>query len=986
MASEKIVEAVCQVCQDPDKKFQIPPRKELASASPVSTSDPLRALKLIVAKLKVRKTELNIAMEKAVEDKEFLKAHEAKESIKKLEAEISAMEADTSYVSQSLETPKVEKPAECGSITPSASKNRNVSVVSTPGSAKTAITLGSKMTKKEKLEQERQAKREALEKEKQVKKEALEKERKAKQEARDKEKAEKDRLKELERKAKEEEKLEKEKLRKAEKEKAEEEKLKLKQEKEEEKLKQKQEKEEEKLRKKAEKEAEAKQKEEEKKQQEEAEKEKAKKTAEAFTNFFKKSEPRVVKESVQEVTEVEEPANGFTPFRVKENMKMAPLVRADTEKAKKSIDSLDMPSGPDGMYLALLHKNYVVGKQGKTWPYEKSKEDDDIEILDDEDPDEYDPEDDLDQTNVNIIMRKDGDKNVKIPRVKLFKFHENRRPAYWGTWTKKSLKISGRRPFAMDEERFEYDYDSDDDWEEEEEEGESLSDDERDKEDEDEKDDYEVDNEFFVPHGYLSDEEEDREEDEVLDPETAKQKQKLAAKQFEKEHKKKTQELKPRLWGSYWVGDAELDTEAAALQLVRILGGFTGVVFGFDNDPIDTSFSKPGQYFYLLFYLTFNTFSISVSSPTVQNEDITDSVKGTKSAKLRNIPEEAVEDLVKLVHRNINNKIFLAKEFIAFWNKKTGFVEETEAEGTTPSSKGGSLSKKKVIDKIQEIADYKKPTEGSSRCWCVKEEVLTRLEISPGSGAAEWSYILEQPNKMSAGGEEAAGSRPESPLGKAGSSPAPSNLITKFARVLTEEEKEEQRAKREREAAAAKQRREAAKAAAAQKAASALKAVEAAQTASEPTEVVVLKTEAASAKSSPLARFTQQLTEMQRAGKLASAGDNKKRVALTPVPSSRSPVVSITKGPLNGVKTNPITAIANGPPNVTVSPIAVKRKPGPSSSAKASPIAIKRKPGPPTTAATSPCFKGLVPPGVTLTHIPAQQKKPVECVTIEDSN
>ena len=60
---------------------------------------------------------------------------------------------------------------------------------------------------------------------------------------------------------------------------------------------------------------------------------------------------------------------------------------------------------------------------------------------------------------------------------------------------------------------------------------------------------------------------------------------------------------------------------------------------------------------------------------------------------------------------------------------------------------------------------------------------------------------------MSAGGEEAAGSRPESPLGKAGSSPAPSNLITKFARVLTEEEKEEQRAKREREAAAAKQPR-----------------------------------------------------------------------------------------------------------------------------------------------------------------------------------
>ena len=204
-----------------------------------------------------------------------------------------------------------------------------------------------------------------------------------------------------------------------------------------------------------------------------------------------------------------------------------------------------------------------------------------------------------------------------------------------------------------------------------------------------------------------------------------------------------------------------------------------------------------------------------MSSPAVTNDEVTDSVKATKSAKLRNIPEEAVEDLVKLVHRNLNNKIFLAKEFIAFWNKKTGFEEEADAEGATPSTKMGSLSKKKVIDKIQEIADYKKPSEGSSRCWCVKEEVLAKFDISPSAGAAEWTYILEQPNnKPSAGTEDLAqaGSRPESPAGKVGASPAPTNLITKFARVLTEEEKEEQRARREKEAAAAKQKREAAKA------------------------------------------------------------------------------------------------------------------------------------------------------------------------------
>ena len=579
-----------EVATTPVTPLRTSPRKKISSVagtpSSVSTPDPERAQKLNIAKLKVKVTELNISMEKAVEDKEFLKAHEAKEQIKKLQADIESMEADTSYVSQSLETLESEKKEEHVAKTPKTPKSRNISVVSTPGSA-AKLTPGSKLSKKEKLEQERQAKKEALEKEKQAKKEALEKEKQAKKEAKEKEKAEKDRLKELERKAKEEEKLEKEKARKEEKEKAEEERLKLKQEKEDERL-----------RKKAEKEAEAKQREEEKKQIEEAEKEKAKKKAEAFTSFFKKAEPKEEKVNKTESKVDDEPVGCFTPFRVKKNTRLAPLVRGDPEAARARIDSLDMPSGPDGLYLQLLKKGYVIGRQGKTWPYEKVEgEEDEVEILDEDDVEESDPEDDLDETNANIVIRKGGDKSVKIPRAKLLKFHENRRPAYWGTWTKTSKMICGRRPFARDEERFEYEYDSDDDWEEEEE-GESLSDDEKDKDEDEEKEDYEVDNEFFVPHGYLSDEEEDREDDEVVDKETVKEKQKLAAKEFEKEHKKKTQELKPRLWGTYWTTEAEsLDTEAAALQLAKILGGFTGIVCGDgqNNNPIDTIFTKSGM-------------------------------------------------------------------------------------------------------------------------------------------------------------------------------------------------------------------------------------------------------------------------------------------------------------------------------------------------------------------------------------------------------
>jgi hypothetical protein len=35
-------------------------------------------------------------------------------------------------------------------------------------------------------------------------------------------------------------------------------------------------------------------------------------------------------------------------------------------------------------------------------------------------------------------------------RPKLLKFHENRRPAYWGTWGKTSHSVGPRRPFGKE--------------------------------------------------------------------------------------------------------------------------------------------------------------------------------------------------------------------------------------------------------------------------------------------------------------------------------------------------------------------------------------------------------------------------------------------------------------------------------------------------------------------------------------------------------
>ncbi|KZO95215.1 hypothetical protein CALVIDRAFT_181345 [Calocera viscosa TUFC12733] len=58
--------------------------------------------------------------------------------------------------------------------------------------------------------------------------------------------------------------------------------------------------------------------------------------------------------------------------------------------------------------------------------------------------------------------------------VKLLQFHDNIRPAYFGTWTRSSAAVGARAPFARDITTFDYSYDSGDDWDEEDEGGEDV--------------------------------------------------------------------------------------------------------------------------------------------------------------------------------------------------------------------------------------------------------------------------------------------------------------------------------------------------------------------------------------------------------------------------------------------------------------------------------------------------------------------------------
>ncbi|RZC42126.1 chromatin assembly factor 1 subunit A [Asbolus verrucosus] len=387
---------------------------------------------------------------------------------------------------------------------PTTSKQLEQRLSITPKKAMSPKQLQKKL-ESEKKRQQKQLEREEREKEKERLRQEKQKEKQLKEEQKRKEKEEKEEQKRKEKEEKEEQKRKE----------REEKEAKRKEREEREELKRK-EREQEKLRKQQEMEEKNKE-----KQKLEEQKQKA---AAAFVNFFVPKKPE---------TKMEEgKSSKFMPFEVKSDMRLAPSRRragmSEHEKEKLA-DYLERPD-EEASYLSELKGGKQIGKYPETWPYE-----DDVVVV---------------EEDIGESICEDKSKSKKM-RAKFLKFHENRRPPYFGTWRKKSGVINSRKPFAADRNLLDYEVDSDDDWEEEEQ-GESLSSDEEEKENEAENDDYEVDNEFFVPHGHLSDDEVDDEATSKLSPESHKQKLKLLKDEFDQDMQMKTHKMKPRSIGCVW--------------------------------------------------------------------------------------------------------------------------------------------------------------------------------------------------------------------------------------------------------------------------------------------------------------------------------------------------------------------------------------------------------------------------------------------------
>jgi len=290
-----------------------------------------------------------------------------------------------------------------------------------------------------------------LEEEKQKKEEEKQK--------RENERLEKLKQKEAERLKREEERLKKEEERKKleeekkqEKQKREEERLK----KEEERKKQEEEKKQEKLKKEEErkkKEDERKQKEEEKEQEKKKIEEKKAKQAQFFTNFFQKSSAPKVQTIEDGVPKIKEPESETSvgaaesvknsvlfnplPFQMKTDMAVAPLCRRKLSDEERGVlDGLFdegrqcSESDVSNVWFASV-KKMQGRKYGRT---DVIKESPDIQIMDESD----------ESSNSKPL-------GCFKWRMKLLQFEENRRPAYWGTWKRKSKRVNARKPFTREE-------------------------------------------------------------------------------------------------------------------------------------------------------------------------------------------------------------------------------------------------------------------------------------------------------------------------------------------------------------------------------------------------------------------------------------------------------------------------------------------------------------------------------------------------------
>ncbi|KMZ08828.1 chromatin assembly factor 1 subunit A [Drosophila simulans] len=483
-----------------------------------------------------------------------------------------------------------------------------------------------------------------------------------------------------------------------------------------------------------------------KEQEREEAEQKKKRAAESFSKFFVPKQPKggsgsnntsylEHEQSSCDSSKASSQTLAFRPFQIKDDMLLAPIVRnslgqeqrsqldklfrhrdeeADDEEEEEEQDIVRRkPTNRANLYISELssgrRKPLKMQRDVKLQRRTKDEEDDDdVQVID------Y-------LSSAGLPIEVEQPKQLTRMKAKYLHFADNRRPPYYGTWRKKSSSISARRPLAQDKVLFDYEVDSDCEWEEEEP-GESLSASEDEKEKESEEESEEEYNEWYVPHGHLSDEELQNDGDGMEDGHTREaQKAKLQVLQqeFAQEMKKQTKKIKARLLGPVW-----LDENGNKSELFPAIFAHTIDMYAcWQVEPL--SLEPP---------------------PEPERQDQT-----PEQPVPLQLDDRLMQQLVRLTHGNRNSKMFLINEYL----------EYLKTQATAEPNQTTLPSKAVLREKFDELASWKTvelgtpeaaPASANSAkksrkpkkrlCWVVASDMLEKFQLPDLQLQNQWNYTL----------------------------------------------------------------------------------------------------------------------------------------------------------------------------------------------------------------------------------------------------
>lgn len=249
-----------------------------------------------------------------------------------------------------------------------------------------------------------------------------------------------------------------------------------------------------------------------------------------------------------------------------------------------------------------------------------------------------------------------------------------------------------------------------------------------------------MDNEWFVPHGHLSEEELQNADDGCNDlndndtPEAQKTKLQLLQLEFAQEMKKKTERIKPRLVGCIWVSYEGTKPEECPTLIWDNLCNQSMLscdaalsIEDIDNEVLE---------------------NISSSQNNIDGGNV-----NFPKDNIISLSEDILENLIRLIHGNHHSKDFLVKEFVAHL-KKTSKLNDSITESQRKKIES------QIRDKIGELASWqvisinqekhlssrnlnKGPKKKKMCCWVVNVDVFKTSGIPEVTLKNEWEYILQ---------------------------------------------------------------------------------------------------------------------------------------------------------------------------------------------------------------------------------------------------